>query len=214
MTTDRLINLLVADRTPVDRGRTSQALIIALMAGAVMAFGAMLLIFGPRRENLSAPYLHFELAKLFFTWAIVAGAAMFLGRLARPGGEVTRNFYAVISIPFVVAGLSAIAALAFTDRSTWDGTAVDSAWPTCLFAILLLAVGPFALVVWALRTGAPTNLATAGSAAGLVAGGLGAMACSLPCLDDSIPFIAAQYGMAIAICGALGARLGPPLLRW
>jgi hypothetical protein len=50
MTTDQLISLLVADLKPVDRGRISRALIIAMVAGAAAAFGTMFLLLGPRPE--------------------------------------------------------------------------------------------------------------------------------------------------------------------
>jgi hypothetical protein len=58
----------------------------------------------------------------------------------------------------------------------------------------LLAIVPFMAIVWALRARAPTDLASAGADAGLVAAGLSAMACSLPCLDDSYPSMARAVG--------------------
>lgn len=51
---------------------------------------------------------------------------------------------------------------------------VDSA--TCLIAIPLLAVMPFATLIVALRMGAPTDQMHAGAMAGLAAGGHGALA--------------------------------------
>jgi hypothetical protein len=51
MTTDQLINLLVADLGPADRGRISRALVIAMVAGAAAAFGVMFLLLGPRPET-------------------------------------------------------------------------------------------------------------------------------------------------------------------
>jgi len=65
-----------------------------------------------------------------------------------------------------------------------------------------------------LRKGAPTNLRRAGAIAGLVAGALGATAYAFHCPDDSVPFIAIWYGTLVALCGAIGAMLGPRLLRW
>jgi hypothetical protein len=87
-------------------------------------------------------------------------------------------------------------------------------WVTCLFCIPLFAVVPFALLIWAVRKGAPTNLKRAGAIAGLVAGALGATAYAFHCPDDSLPFMAIWYGEMVVLCAWIGARLGPWLLRW
>lgn len=212
-TTDQLINLLVADLEPVDLTRPLRALLVALGAGAAAAFGAMLLIFGWRPEIISAAYLDFQLIKLAFTSSVTATAAVLLARLARPGAE-DRSLPMFVWAPFLAMAAFASAALASAQWSTWGVMIFGNSWLTCLFSIPILAIAPFMAVVRALRIGAPTDLTRAGAVAGLVAGGLGAMACSLACPDDSLPAIAVWYGLTITICGSLGARLGPSLLRW
>jgi len=87
-------------------------------------------------------------------------------------------------------------------------------WATCLLCIPLFAVVPFAALIWALGRGAPTNLRRAGAIAGLVAGALGATAYAFHCPDDSVPFVAIWYGTLVGVCGAIGAMIGPRLLRW
>ena len=84
----------------------------------------------------------------------------------------------------------------------------------CLLSIPILAVVPFAVIVWAVRNAAPTNLLRTGALAGLVAGGIGAMAYALHCPNDSLPFVAFWYGGTIVLCTLAGAALGPRLLRW
>ena len=84
----------------------------------------------------------------------------------------------------------------------------------CLLSIPVMAIVPFAVIVWAVRNAAPTNLLRTGALAGLVAGGIGAMAYSLHCPNDSLPFVAFWYGGAIVFCALAGAALGPRLLRW
>jgi hypothetical protein len=213
MTTDQLIELLTADLKPVDRGRISRALIMALAIGAAAAFGAMFLFLKPRQEMFDSRNLNYLLAKLLFTLGVVASAAMFLPRFARPGAE-GRSFLAFISLPFVAIMALAAVALASSHWSTWGGMIVGKEWLTCVFSIPLFAIVPFAAVVWALRIGAPTDRTRAGATAGLVAGGLSAAACALPCADDSFLTIALWYGLTIGICTSFGARLGPRLLRW
>jgi len=91
---------------------------------------------------------------------------------------------------------------------------VGTEWTVCLYCIPLFAVPPFALLVWALRNAAPTNLPATGAIAGLVAGAIGAAVYALHCADDSLPFVALWYGLSIALCALVGAGLGPRLLRW
>ena len=69
------------------------------------------------------------------------------------------------------------------------------------------------LFAW-LRRQAPTRLMLAGATAGLLAGGLSAMAYALVCPVDSLAFVAIWYGLAIAICTGVGAIAGRWALRW
>jgi hypothetical protein len=213
VTTNQLISLLAADLKPVDSGRVSRALLVALGVGAAAVFGATSLVFGLRLEMSSSRYLDFQLAKLAFTSSVVVTAAIFLARFARPGAD-GRSLAVFVPLPFVAIATFASAELALAHWSTWGAMIFGKTWLTCIFSIPSLAIGPFIAVVWALRTGAPTDLTGAGAVAGLVAGGLSAMACSLPCLDESFPAIAVWYGLPIAVCGTAGAKLGPSLLRW
>jgi hypothetical protein len=87
-------------------------------------------------------------------------------------------------------------------------------WLECLLSIPIIAIVPFAVTIFAVRRAAPTNHARAGAVAGLVAGGISAMAYALHCTDDSLPFVAVWYGGTIVLCALAGAALGPQLLRW
>jgi hypothetical protein len=213
MTTDQLINLLVADLKPVDRGRISRALILAMVVGAATTFGVMFLLLGSHPETFGGENSSFLATKLLFALGVVATAAVFLPQIARPGAE-GRSFLVIVSLPFIAIAALASTALGSAHWSTWGDLIVGNTWLACLLTIPPLAIVPFLALVWALHTGAPTALTRAGAAAGLVAGGLSAMACSLPCLDHSFPAIAVWYGLAIGICAIVGAKLGPSLLRW
>ena len=59
----------------------------------------------------------------------------------------------------------------------------------CLLSIPLIAIVPFAVVIWATLKAAPTDLVRAGAFAGLVAGSISAMAYALHCTDNSLPFV-------------------------
>jgi hypothetical protein len=59
-------------------------------------------------------------------------------------------------------------------------------------------------------TGTITARRVAGAIAGLVAGALGATAYAFHCPDNSVPFVAIWYSTLVALCGVIGAILGPP----
>ena len=81
-------------------------------------------------------------------------------------------------------------------------------------ATYAIAIVPFAVIIWALRQTAPTDLVRTGALGGLVAGAVSATAYAFHCVDDSLPFVALWYGGTIALCTLAGATLGPRLLRW
>src|SRR5258708_13313260 len=87
-------------------------------------------------------------------------------------------------------------------------------WLECLLSIPIIAIVPFAVIIAAVRRAAPTNLARTGAFAGLVAGGVSAMAYGLHCTDDSLPFGSVWYGCTIVLCTFAAAALGPLLSRW
>lgn len=213
MTTEQLIDLLVADLQPVARRRILWAVIIALAIGTAAAFGAMFLSFSPRPDWLNERDLDSLLIKVLFASGVAATAAVFLPQLARPGAQM-RSLPKLVFIPFAAVVAIATVALASSHWSVWTGMIVGRDWMTCRFSIPLLAVMPFACLIWALRTGAPTDRTHAGEIAGLVAGGLGALACAFPCVDGALPSIAIWYSFPIVVCTVVGAKLGPGLLRW
>jgi hypothetical protein len=108
----------------------------------------------------------------------------------------------------------AVLSLGSAPRSHWDRMIVGDEWLECVLSIPIIAIVPFAVSIWAVRKGAPTNLVRAGAFAGLIAGGVSAMAYALHCTDDSLPFIAVWYGGTIVLCTLAGAALGPRPLRW
>jgi hypothetical protein len=84
----------------------------------------------------------------------------------------------------------------------------------CLTAIPALGIGPLALLIVAMRQGAPTRPVLAGLFAGLLAGGIAATFYAANCTDDSPLFVATWYPLAIAILAGAGALAGRLALRW
>ena len=119
-----------------------------------------------------------------------------------------------MALPFAAIMLGAAVNLAIAPVSHWDDLITGRDWLECLLSIPVIATVPFAVIVWAVRRMAPTDLVRTGAFAGLVAGSLSAAGYALHCMDDATPFVALWYGGTIALCTLAGAKLGPRLLRW
>lgn len=213
MKTDDLITLLSTNVEAVDRRQVVREIAATIAVGAVAAIGTMLVALGMREDLPQTGPLIFMLLKLAFAVGIVVLASIYLMRMARPGGE-GRVAFSWTALPFVALVLLAVMSLAFAPTSHWTMMMVGDQWLECLLSIPIIAVVPFAAVIWVLRRMAPTDLTRAGALAGLVAGGLSATGYALHCTDDSLPFVALWYGATIVLCTLAGATFGPRLLRW
>ena len=213
MKTDELITMLSTNVEPVDRRQVVREIGATIAVGAVAAVGMTLLALGVRTDLTQTGPLVFLVAKLVFAIGIAVLASIYLMRMARPGGE-GRVAITWAAMPFVATMLLAVISLASAPASHWHMMIMGDQWLECLLSIPIIAVVPFATVVWVMRRMAPTDLTRAGALAGLVAGGLSAVGYALHCTDDSLPFVALWYGGTIVLCTLAGAMLGPRLLRW
>lgn len=213
MKTDDLVAMLSASVEPVDRRLVARTVCIAVAAASVFALGIMVIGLGIRPDLMTTRAFTFLLLKLVFTVVIIGVALIYLTRLARPGGE-QKTSSIMVAMPFIVIALLAAISLGFAPRSHWDAMIVGDQWLECLLSVPIIAIVPFAATIWALRRAAPTDLVRTGAFAGLISGGVSAMAYALHCMDDSLPFVAVWYGGTIALCTFAGAILGPRLLRW
>ena len=213
MKTDELVALLSTNPEPVDRGLVRRTLYVALAAGLIVSLGLAVVGLGIRSDLTMAGALIFLVVKLCFAVGIVSLALIYLTRLARPGGERKAPHF-LVAMPFLVIVVLATISLVLAPSSHWDKMIVGDQWLECLLSIPIIAIVPFATIIWAVRRAAPTNLVRTGTFVGLVAGGVSAIAYALHCTDDSLPFVAVWYGGTIVLCTLAGAALGPRLLRW
>ena len=208
MRTDELIGLLAQDAEPVAQHAIEQRFAVAALAGLAGATVLMLALFGLR------PDLAQTLAQPMLFAAALAGAGVaLLRRLARPRLGLGHSL-ALLALPPVV--LWALAALVLGQAAPAERMALilGSTWRSCPFNIAALSVPALAALFWALRGAAPTRLAWAGAGAGLLAGALGTLVYALHCPEMAAPFLAVWYLAGMALPTALGALLGPRLLRW
>ena len=213
MRTTDLVDMLSTNVEPVARGLVGRTISIAVVAGAAIALGLMLVGLGARADLTTTHAIAFLLLKLAFALAVVGVAVLYLTRLSRPGAG--RGISPLtIAVPFAAIALLGAISLGDAPSSHWNRMIFGDAWLECLLSIPIIAVIPFAVTVMAIRRAAPTNLVRSGAVAGLIAGGVSAMAYALHCTDDSLPFVAVWYGGTILLCTIAGAALGPRLLRW
>lgn len=212
MKTDQLIDLLSTNVEPVKGGQLKKTLALTLVVGGAAAFCVMLATAGPR-TNGGELKIGFLIFRLVFMLILIGAGTALLAKLMRPGQD-GKGLYRVIFLVFLALGLVGVGALAVHPSGIWGRIIVGTDLGMCTFCIPLFAILPFVALIWALRRGAPTNLRRAGATAGLVAGAIGAVAYAFHCPDDSIPFIAIWYGAMVSLCAAIGAMVGPRLLRW
>lgn len=212
MKTDQLIETLSTVVEPVKSGQLKRTLAATVLLGGAAAFCVMLTTVGLRTEALGfhAGYL---MLKLSFMLILLGAGTALLAKLIHPGQD-ERNLYILLILAFLAMATAGLVALVTQPSAAWHRMMLGMQWQMCALCIPGFAIVPFAILIWALRRGAPTHLKRTGAIAGLVAGALGAVAYAFHCPDDAIPFIALWYGAMVALCALIGALLGPRLLRW
>jgi hypothetical protein len=214
MRTDELIDVLVSDFHAIPARPITRALVAACLFGA----GAALLIvafgYGPRADLGVAMATNTSFwMKWLYALSLALAAALLCGRMARPGGRPGWRL-PLIAVPVLILSVIAITSIFATPvesrRAVWLGQSALQ----CPWNIALLALPIFAGLCWALRFAAPTRLRWAGFAAGLLSGAIGAFIYCLHCPEHSSAFVVTWYSIGIFLPAALGALLGPRLLRW
>ena len=211
--TDDLIKVLAAAQKRQPRGRPWAAVSASLAAGlavAVLLIGATLGIRPDLTASLTDPVTWLKLGFSVFV-LLAAGTAAW--RLSLPG-KGWSGAGMVLLVVFAVVACWALVDLAGRPMVEWAPCIAGRDWLTCLVAIPLLALPSMLAMSLAMRRLAPTRLDLAGTLLGLASGGAAAFAFTLYCQDDTVPFVAVWYGLALGMSALLGRALGPRLLRW
>jgi hypothetical protein len=211
MDTERLIRTLAADGEPAaPMGRVWFWAIVAAAAVAAIVFYAAI---GPRPDITAAAETPRFLFKFVVTLALLATAFAALKALARPGSSVGAALGMLLIAPsllLVAVGVEMMIVPADQMRDRWVGA--NSL--LCMTFIPLSGIGPLAVLLFALKKGAPTQPSLAGAIAGLVAGGMAATFYAAHCTDDSPLFVATWYPLAVALLTIVGALAGRLFVRW
>lgn len=213
MRTDELISALAAGADAVEPHAARRRFAIALGCGTLGAVLLMLMLLGLRPDLATAAQLPMFWVKLAFPVALLAAALLAALRLSRPGARLGRAAAAIV-VPILAIWLLAAVALLGASAAERPQLVLGATWDSCLANIAILSAPLFAAVLWAMKGLAPTRLVLAGAAAGLLAGAAGAAVYALHCPEMAAPFIGVWYLLGMLIPTAVGAVLGPPLLRW
>lgn len=213
MKTTELISLLAADTLPVARHATPRRLSLALLAGLPLALAIVLIGYGARPDLAQAVFWPMFQVKLAVPIAIAMAGFMALKSLARPGAKLGARWLGLI-VPVLL--LWALALVSYQDAPAEQRAALiwGTTWRSCAASITLISLPIFVAAFMALRTLAPTRPALAGACAGAMASGTAAAVYALHCPELSAPFLAIWYVGGMALPVAIGALLGPRLLRW
>ena len=215
MTNDALIAKLAANLKPIRGTHARMSLLIAAAIGGVAAIDFTLFwpSLGPRPDLRSAALTTMFWVKLIYTASVSILGFGALENLSRPDSvpvRWARLLWPPLSLLLVVTACDWAMTPATSGAAFWMG----SSWWQCPIYVLGLSVPACAALMLALSGLAPARLATAGAAAGLVAGGLGATAYALHCVETSPGFILIWYSLSLVAAGTVGASLGRRVLVW
>lgn len=209
--TQTLVEWLARGAGPAPRHVAARRLLPAAGFGLLVSALLALALIGPIPASLyatPAPWV-----KLGYAAALAAAAGWLTARLSRPAARVAPPRAAVLVVVGVMLLLGA-AALRATPAGDRLAALLGHSWLACPWNVLALSMPALAAALWAVRGLAPTRPCAAGFAAGLLAGALGAAGYALACVEASPGFVAAWYTLGIGLTAAVGAMLGPRVLRW
>lgn len=212
MNTKDLIGLLAHD--PMPAGPTVRKQLAGPLLAAALLCLLMVQLFWKINPELGTMAMTPVFAtKMLWLASLLLFSAYGLLRLSRPGMGAGHTFTGLALSMLAMASLG----LLQSEQAAPDarlGLWMGNSWQSCSVSILVLSSPVLAALLWALRQLAPTRPGLTGAAAGMMAGSVAATLYSLHCTESTFPFFTAWYGGGIVAAGALGALIGPRLLRW
>ena len=213
MRTDELVAMLASGAGAVQPNQALRRYAIAVGWGALGAALLMVALIGPRPDLGAAALLPMFWVKVAFVACLAAASLLVALRLSRPGLRLAW-VPGALAAPVLAMWVLAAFVLMRADPAQRAQLFFGDTWNSCPFLIALLSAPAFVAVVWAMKGLAPTRLRLAGAAAGLLSGAVGTLMYSLHCPEMEAPFIGFWYLLGMLIPTAVGALLGPRLLRW
>ncbi|OYY63646.1 DUF1109 domain-containing protein [Sphingomonas sp. 28-62-11] len=213
MRTEDLIQSLSADTRAIPRHADRRRVLMGLLVGSLATLAVVVFGMGLRQDLPGAMMTMPFMMKWAYSISLGVLALVATLHVARPDAPPLRTAWIVV-LPVALLMLAAIAELATARDDVWMALWMGSSWRECSMRVALLSLPIFAGLIWAFRQLAPTRLRTAGAAAGLAAGGCAATLYGLHCPEVSATFVVTWYTLGMVLSAAVGALLGPRLLRW
>ena len=213
MRTDDLVRLLATGAEPAPRHAAARRYAVAVGLGVAAAGLLMLQLLGLRPDLVEAARLPMFWVKLGFVACLAWASLLAALRLSRPGGRLG---WVPVALVAPVLAIWAIAGVALAGAAPVERPELifGATWRSCPWFIAMLSLPVFVAAFWAMRGLAPTQLSLAGTAAGLLAGTLGALVYCLHCPEIEAPFVGSWYLLGMLIPAVIGSAVGPHLLRW
>lgn len=213
MKTDELVKILATGVDAVDPAAPARRLATALGLGVLGAATLMVALLGVRHDLGHALTLPMFWVKFIYVAALAAAGVFALSRLARPGARL-----AWIA-PALAAPVCAIWLLGGVEMSSADPAyrhelLLGETWKSCPWLIAMLSTPVFLALLWAVDGLAATQLRLAGAVTGFASGAIAAVVYALHCPEMGAPFLGIWYLIGMLVPTAVGALLGPRLLRW
>jgi len=213
MNVDQLIDRLSQDVAPVSPSAHSRRIVIGIAGGAVVTAALVLTFLGVRPDFHRALTGFSFWMKWAYTISLGIGAVLAVSRLSRPTPSPLNIFW-LLAVPVLLLAGIGIGELVRTPSQDWLAMWLGHSWTVCSSLVLSLGIPVFLGLLWSFRRMAPTRLRAAGAAAGLAAGAWSATIYCLHCPEVSAIFVLTWYSLGIFLAAAIGAALGPRLLRW
>ena len=213
MNTDQLVITLGSSVTLVRRGLIPRRIMWGVTAGGAVTLAMVVLQLGFRPDLVIAMHSFAFWMKWTYTLSLAVIAILATAHLARPEAQRPRWLW-LLAVPIVALAAVAAGELIRTPTSGWAELWMGLSWRICSTRVATLSLPIFAGLVVAFRRLAPTRLRLTGAVVGLAAGAFGATLYCLHCPEVSAVFVLTWYTLGIAVAAAIGALLGPKLLRW
>jgi len=213
MRTDDLVAMLATGAGAVEPNAAARRYAIGIGWGALGAALLMAVLLEVRDDLAAAVLLPMFWVKLAFVACLAAGSLLAVLRLSRPGLRLAW-MPGALAAPVLAMWVLAAFVLMRADPAQRGQLFFGETWTSCPFLVAMLSAPVFIAVLWAMRGLAPTRLGLAGAAAGLLSGAVGALVYCLHCPEMEAPFLGFWYLAGMLIPTAVGALLGPRLLRW
>lgn len=211
MKTDAWIDVLARGAGAAPRHVATRRLLPAGLLALLVSTLLILWLLGPipmAMASTPAPWI-----KAGYALALMLATGWWAVRLGRPAASTRGAGQSTLAVIALMLAIGIGAGLDMPAEARPAGLWGHS-WSTCPAWVLLLSLPAQACLFWGLRSLAPVRPALAGLAVGLCAGALGSLAYALACTETSTLFISIWYTLGIGLAGALGAWLGPKMLRW